>query len=200
MTEIEVRLAIANQIKLALNDLYVTQNVDSEMQVTVQDHWIITSDLSTSAAALRALDGTDVGKIHGWTVGLNSLEKDNEVVGQDLKTLFRINRGCDPNSIRETGGNRRQVFATFKIWAFVDFNIGNIDEESSINSENVLSRELEAVSKWFSKNPNLGLVNANGFAGHTELQFKQISVWDFGESTANGAKGTISCAWYEHLI
>lgn len=199
MTEVQVRLAIADQIKLALNDLYVTQNVDSDMQVTVQDHWVLTSDLATSAAALRALEGTDAGKIHGWMIGLNSLEKDNEVIGQDLKNLFKINRGCDPNAIKETGGKRRQVFASFKIWTFIEFNMGEIDNEASVNSENTLSMEIEAVSKWFSKNPNLGLTNSNGYVGHTEMQFKQISVWDFGESAANGAKGTISVAWYEYL-
>ncbi len=199
MTEVEVRLAIANSIKLALEDLYVTQNIDSDMVVRVHDHWVLTFDTARSAAALRTLEGTDDGKIHGWMVGLSSLEKENEVIGQDLKQLFKVNRGCDPNTIKETASKRRQVFATYKIWSFVETNLGEVDDEANINSENTLSREIEAVSKWFSKNYGLGLVNANGFVGHTEMQFKQIAIWDFGESIANGAKGTISAAWYEFL-
>lgn len=199
MTEQQVRLAIANNIKLALDDLYITQNVDSDMAAVIRDHWVLTFDTAKSAATIRALEGTDAGKIHGWVIGLSSLEKDNEVIGQDLKQLFRINRGCDPNTVKETGSNRRQVFATFKVWAFIETNLGEPDNESLVNSENMLSKELEAVSKWFSKKLSLGMEEANGFVGHTEMQFKQIAIWDFGESIANGAKGTISAAWYEFL-
>lgn len=199
MTEKEVRLAIAASIKNALNDLYITQNIDSNMEVNVQDHWVLTFDIDRSAAALRALDGTDAGKIHGWMIGLSSLEKENEVIGQDLKQLFKINRGCNPNAIKETASNRRQVFATYKIWAFMETNLGDPDDESNSNSENALSRELEAVSRWFSKDYGLGIQTLNGFVGHTELQFKQIAIFSFGESIANGAKGTLSAAWYEYL-
>lgn len=197
MTEKDVRIAIANQIRAALVDYYAV--IDTDMQVIVRDHWVLTFDVARSAAALKPLEGTDDGKIHGWMVGLQSLEKDNEVIGQDLKQLFKVNRGCDPNKIKETGGNRRQVFATFKVWAFIQMNLGEPDNETLINSENTLSAELEAVSKWFSKNPNLGLTEANGFVGHTELQFKQIAIFDFGEDVANGAKSTLSVAWYEYL-
>jgi hypothetical protein len=197
MNEKTVRLAIAEQIKLALADYYST--IDTGMEVVVHDHWVLTFDISRSAGAIRPIEGTDRAKIHGWMIGLQSLERDNEVVGQDLKQLFKVNRGCDPNTIRETGGKRRQVFATFKVWAFVQTNLGEVDNESQVNSENTLSAELEHVSNWFSKNLSLGMTSANGFVGHTELQFKQIAIFDFGESMANGAKGTISAAWYEFL-
>lgn len=199
MTEVEVRLAIANSIKAALNDYYITQNTDSNMEVVVQDHWVLTFDVARSAAAIRPESGTDENKIHGWMVGLSSLEKENEKIGQDLKQLFKVNRGCDPNTIKEVASNRRQVFASYKIWAFIETNLGEPDNESLVNSENALSNEIAAVSKWFSKNYGLNLINANGFVGHTELQFKQIAIFDFGESIANGAKGTISTAWYEFL-
>ncbi|MFK5282284.1 hypothetical protein ACI3PL_22265, partial [Lacticaseibacillus paracasei] len=87
----DIRKAIKKSIDDALNDLYKTQNVDNDMEIIVNDHWIFTFDTGTSAAALIPEEGTDAGKIHGWMIGTQSVNRVDELAKD---SPWKVNRGC----------------------------------------------------------------------------------------------------------
>lgn len=194
----QLRKAIASNIQQAVDDLYITNGIDSDMQVVIRDHWILTTNVGRTAAILKPREGTDFKKVHGWLIGSASKLRQNERVGDDALNLFKFNRGCSSGKI-EQDINRRKVVETFKIWTFQEMDVGTPDDETNENSENRLTREIEHVVRWFSKYLLLG-IDDKDFYGHTEMQFQEIGQYNFGESIVSGAKGSLTVAYYDRII
>lgn len=193
-----IRRAIKKNITDALNDYYITQNVDPNMKFRVHANWILQRNFLETAAALRAMDGTDEGLIHGWMIGTASFSSEDEST-PTVESLFKKNAGCG-SAIAETAGKRTRITETFKIWVLHEFDKGTPDSEDldRANSESRLMDEIRVVTRWFRKNLNLGIADID-FKGHTGLQIPQVDNFNLGESIASGGKGTLTVAYYDRF-
>ena len=177
-TDIDIRKAIAATIRTALVDLYGSTDGN---EIIIHDHWLWGFSLGENAALLRVKSGAEKGKIHGWLIGLNSVQRarPNPVSGAQ-----------GSHHLRNRNPNRRDILRSYRVWCYHQLDTGTAGIESDENSENRLALEIEAVADEFSKHPLMGIDN-EWLMGNEELQFAPIDVFKFGEAQANVAQGTL---------
>lgn len=192
LTDVKIRQAIASIITSSLNTLYTGQDIE----IRIYDHWMLGFNLGENAALLRSTEGDNLGKIHSWMVGSHGLSRVRHDITES--PLQAGNRGI----LKKVGPNRRDLVRNYKIWCFHQLDPGEDGNESNNNSENRLMSEIEYVSDAFSNNPTLGLSadDAQWLHGHTELQFKLIDTFSFGEAKANVAQGVLSVLTYKPIF
>ena len=177
-TDIDIRKAIASVIRGALVDLY---GAELGGQVIIHDHWLWGFSLGENAALLKIREGVEKGKIHGWLIGLNSVQRARPQP---------VNSPQGAHHLRNRNPNRRDVLRSYRVWCYHQLDTGTANLESDENSENRLSIEIEAVADAFSKLPLMGIDN-EWLMGNEELQFSIVDVFKFGEVQANVAQGTL---------
>jgi hypothetical protein len=187
----DFRIAIASIITSSLTTLY-----GSSVNPVVNDHWSLSFNVGEAANSLRARAGKFKGKIHGWMVGLNAIDR----IRTDVKQEFLA--GAINGSLKKMGPNQRIMFRTYRVWGFHALDIGAAGSENTDNSETRLAEEIEAISDAFSLNPtlNLSATLAQWVFGHTELDFKNIDSMSFGQDQCNVAQGQITVVHYKPII
>ncbi|CAN5183082.1 hypothetical protein BH09PAT1_BH09PAT1_8850 [soil metagenome] len=177
-TDIEIRKAIAEVIRGALHTLYGEPVASA---VIVHDHWLWGFSLGENAALLKVRTGAEKGKMHGWLIGLSSI---------DRKRPEPTGGAQGAHHLRNRNPNRRDILRSYRIWCYHQLDTGTAGLESDENSENRLAIEIEAVSDAFSRLPLMGIDNV-WLMGNEELQFSLIDVFSFGGSQANVAQGSL---------
>jgi hypothetical protein len=176
--DVEIRKAIAATIRAGLIKLYGSP-LGSE--VIIHDHWLWGFALGENAALLKVETGVDKGKIHGWLVGLQSVTRMRPQPQGDVPNRQGAHR------LRNSNPNRRDLLRSYRVWCYHQLMTGDSDD----NSENRLALEIEAVADEFSRSPLMGIDN-EWLMGNEEIQFSPIDVFNFGESMANVAQGTLN--------
>lgn len=177
-TDVEIRKAIASVIRGSLIELYGSTLGN---QIIVHDHWLWGFSLGENAALLKVRDGSEKGKIHGWLIGLNSVQRQRPQP---------TNTPQGAHHLRNRNPNRRDVLRSYRVWCYHQLDTGTVDLESDENSENSLAIEIETVADAFSKLPLMGIDN-EWLMGNEELQFSLVDVFKFGEVQANVAQGSL---------
>lgn len=181
----DIKNAIGDLIDQALAELYVGAN--PPVNVKVLRRWTLSHNLGESSALLKATSGADVGKVHAWMIGAGSVKRIRPLRGGESYLGLAAN-----GSLKITGPDLRYVIKSYRVWAYLQYRIGDDDD----NSENTLMDEIEYVSNHVSKYPLLGL-SGHEVKGHTELSFDTIDTFKFGEIQANVAQGQIDVYLYD---
>lgn len=177
-TDVDIRQAIASTIRGALVGLYGSTLGN---EILVHDHWLWGFSLGENAALLRIKTGASKGKMHGWLIGLSSVNRERPEPKNGLQGAHHL---------RNRNPNRRDVLRSYRVWCYHQLDTGTANLESDENSENRLAIEIEAVSDAFSRAPLMGIDN-EWLMGNEELQFSLIDVFKFGEVQANVAQGSL---------
>lgn len=180
LADVDIRIGIKTSIETALSNLY-----GGEPDVRILTA-LNTNVIGKNLAALKSLEGDDIYKVNGWVISSASISRSRP----DSKDGF--NKG----SLRYSGPGRRDIIKKYKIACFKELDFGTEDEEEYDNSEIKLITEIDAVSDYFSKNPQLGIKN-DLFLGHEELQFQNIGVFNNGEVICNVAQGTLTVHYFQ---
>ncbi len=178
-TDVEIRKAIAACIRTALVDLYGATLANA---VRIHDHWLWGFSLGENAALLSVTSGAEIGKVHGWMIGLAGVSR--------TRPQPNTNTPQGVYHLRKTNPNRRDDLRNYRVWCYHQIDAGTDGMESDENSENRLAIELAAVSDEISRQNILGIDN-EWVMGHEELQFPLIDVFKFGGIQANVAQGTL---------
>lgn len=177
-TDIEIRQAIASVVRGALVDLY-GEPLASE--VIIHDHWLWGFSLGENAALLKVRTGVEKGRMHGWLIGLSSINRERPEPKDGKQGAHHL---------RNRNPNRRDILRSYRLWCYHQLDTGTAGLESEENSENRLAIEIEAVSDAFSKLPLMGIDNV-WLMGNEELQFTLVDVFEFGSAYANVAQGSL---------
>jgi hypothetical protein len=176
--DIEIRKAIAAVIRGALIDLYGS-GLGNE--VIIHDHWLWGFSLGENASLLKVRTGAEKGKMHGWLIGLSSINRERPEPKGGMQGAHHL---------RNRNPNRRDILRSYRVWCYHQLDTGTTGLESDENSENRLAIEIEVVADAFSKLPLMGIDN-EWLMGNEELQFSLIDVFKFGEAQANVAQGSL---------
>jgi len=193
--DFEIRNAIKARIVEALDLFYDNANplVNPKINVNVYQNWVLAHRSGESAALLRASSGRDLGKVHTWMIGSGGNSRYRpERHGKDL--LAYANTGL----LKKSGSNRRDVIKSFRIWAYLEYDEGSAGNEDIDNSENLLTEEVDYVSKYLSKFPNLGITDLT-FQGHGELQVEDMDIINYGDVIANVAFCTLEAVVFDDI-
>lgn len=177
-TDLEIRKAIANTIRLGLRKLYGDTVGDS---IIIHDHWLWGFALGENAALLRVQTGVNKNLIHGWLIGLSGVSRERP----SPQSNSTNRQGA--HYLRNSNPNRRDLLRSYRVWCYHQLDTGTSDN----NSENRLALEIEAVADEFSLSPLMGIDNI-WLMGNEELQFSPVDVFKFGEAQANVAQGTLN--------
>lgn len=177
-TDVEIRIAIASVIRGALIDLY-GNTLGNE--VIIHDHWLWGFSLGENSALLKVRTGAEKGKMHGWLIGLASVNRERPEPRGGMQGAHHL---------RNRNPNRRDILRSYRLWCYHQLDTGTAGQESLENSENRLAIEIEAVSDAFSRLPLMGIDN-EWLMGNEELQFSLIDVFSFGGAQANVAQGSL---------
>lgn len=178
-TDIQIRQAIAATIRVGLVKLY---GAALGNQVIVHDHWLWGFNLGENASLLRVKEGVEAGKVHGWLIGLNSVQRARPEPTDTRQGVYHL---------RNRNPNLRNILRSYRVWCYHQLDTGTTDNESNENSENRLAIEIDAVADEFSISPLMGIDNEH-LMGNEELQFAPIDVFKFNELQANVAQGTLA--------
>src|SRR5574343_362211 len=177
-SDVQIRQAIASVIRGALIELYGSTLGN---EVIVHDHWLWGFSLGENAALLKIRTGKEKGKMHGWLIGLGSVDRQRPEPKGTAQGAHHL---------RNRNPNRRDVLRSYRVWCYHQLDTGTAGSESDENSENRLAIEIEAVADAFSKLPLMGIEN-EWLMGNEELQFSLIDVFSFGGAQANVAQGSL---------
>lgn len=181
VTDAEIREAIGATIRAGLQKIYSPEIADA---VIIHNHWLWGFNIGDNASLLTVESGPELGKIHGWLIGLSSVIRTRPSRSGNALDLQGYNH------LRKTGINRRDILRTYRIWCYHQLDTGIDDVNVMANSENQLANEIDMVADEFSLTPTLGLDNPN-LIGHEELQYTPIDVFRFDDVKANTAQGTL---------
>lgn len=187
----DIKKAIGVIIENSLTSLYAGQTI----KPVVKDHWQLSLNIGEAASALRAREGKLKGKIHGWMIGLDGFTR----MRLDVKDAFIQN--AVNGSLRKVGPNQRVIFRTYRVWGFHPLEVGTLGAESDSNSEARLVNEMETIADAISLRPSLDLNDnlAQWVYGHTELDFKTVDTFAFGQDQVNLAQGTLTVITYKPI-
>lgn len=190
VTDAQIKNALGDRIQEAINLLYTGAN--PSVDVRIHRHWILSSKIGENAAIMTALTGRDKGKVHAWMIGASQIKRVRPDVKDDFDGM--ANRGM----LKKVGPNRRDLVKTYRVWAAIQYDGGQVGTDEVNNSENALITELEAVSDYLSNSPTLGITDLS-LQGHTDLQVDNIDTFSFGQTMVSLAQCSISVYLYKPI-
>jgi hypothetical protein len=191
----EIRNALKLKIKEALDLYYDNANptVQPKIDVNIYPNWVLAHRNGDSAALLRVTTGRDAGKVHTWMIGSGAFDRTRpERHGKDLVAY------ATTGLLKKKGSNRRDVVKSFRVWAYLEYSEGTAGNEDIDNSENLLTNEVDFVSRYLSKYPDLGITDIT-FQGHGELQAEDIDIINYGDVVANVAFMSIDVVVFDDI-